>query len=541
MFTKAIAACRILLLTAVIGGLLASMAPAGQAYAATLDGEEASLCRLVNEYRAQKGVAPLLMSSSLTADSKWHTGDMASKNYFNHVDSSGRDFAARMSAFGYTATTAKGENIAAGSATAAATIAQWKSSPPHNDNMLNPNYHVMGIGRAYGATAQYGWYWNNTFGGFNDGATPCPATATLAVNDVSVNEGNSGTTTATFTVTRAGDTSGTSSVRYNTADGTATAGSDYTALPLTTLTFAAGQATRTVAVSVNGDKAVEKAESFYLQLSSATGATIADASGTATIQNDDRTMGDYDGNGTTDMAVYRPSTGLWLRAGAAATTFGGAGDLPVPGDYDGNGTTDIAVFRPSTGQWFRSGAAAVSWGVAGDVPVPGDYDGNGTTDVAVFRPSTGQWLRPGAAAVTWGVADDVPVPGDYDGNGTTDVAVFRPSTGIWFRVGAAATSFGVTGDIPVPGDYDGNGTTDIAVLRPSTGQWFRSGAAIISWGVAGDVPVPGDYDGNGTADVAVFRPSTGQWLRPGQAPVVLGGVGDQALPLPGAIRRVYFP
>jgi len=50
--------------------------------------------------------------------------------------------------------------------------------------------------------------------------------------------------------------------------------------------------------------------------------------------------------------------------------FGASGDLPVPGDYDGNGTTDIAVFRPSTGVWYVRNGATVAWGASGDRPLP---------------------------------------------------------------------------------------------------------------------------------------------------------------------------
>src|SRR6185437_1845597 len=96
--------------------------------------------------------------------------------------------------------------------------------------------------------------------------------------------------------------------------------------------------------------------------------------------------------------------GLWSidPAGGGATTttsFGLANfvDIPAPGDYDGDGKTDLAVFRPSTGQWFIStgGSTRVVW-FGGtnltDLPVPGDYDGVGYTEPAVFRPATGQWL-----------------------------------------------------------------------------------------------------------------------------------------------------
>jgi hypothetical protein len=109
----------------------------------------------------------------------------------------------------------------------------------------------------------------------------------LSVNDVTINEGNSGTTTFTFTVTRSGATAGTSSVTYATANGSATAGSDYTALPATTLNFAAGETSKTVSVSVIGETVVEPDQTFSLKLSSPVRATISDDTGTGTIRNDD--------------------------------------------------------------------------------------------------------------------------------------------------------------------------------------------------------------------------------------------------------------
>jgi hypothetical protein len=85
----------------------------------------------------------------------------------------------------------------------------------------------------------------------------------------------------------------------------------------------------------------------------------------------------------------------------------------VPGDYDGNGTDDRAVYRPSSGFWFVQNQAVVQWGLPGDLPVPGDYDGNGTMDRAVYRPSTGTWFVQNQVTVQWGLPGDVPASRAY--------------------------------------------------------------------------------------------------------------------------------
>ena len=252
------------------------------------------------------------------------------------------------------------------------------------------------------------------------------------------------------------------------------------------------------------------------------------------------TPADFDANATTDIAVYRPSTGVWYVRNRESTGWGADGDIPVPGDYDFNGTTDIAVYRPSTGVWYVRDGVITGWGASGDIPVPGDYDGNGTTDIAVYRPSTGVWYVRDGVITGWGASGDIPVPGDYDGNGTIDIAVYRPSTGVWYVRDGVITGWGASGDIPVPGDYDGNGTTDIAVYRPSTGVWYVRNGVITGWGASGDIPVPGDYDGNGTTDIAVYRPSTGVWYMRNVGITGWGANGDIPVVLPFAIGHIFF-
>jgi VCBS repeat-containing protein len=119
----------------------------------------------------------------------------------------------------------------------------------------------------------------------NDDAVPLP---TLSISDATVTEGNSGTTILTYTVTASAPApAGGITFDVATADGTATADSDYIAHALTGQTIAAGSTTYTFSVTVNGDTTVEPNEAVLVNLSNATNATIADAQGVGTITNDD--------------------------------------------------------------------------------------------------------------------------------------------------------------------------------------------------------------------------------------------------------------
>ena len=113
----------------------------------------------------------------------------------------------------------------------------------------------------------------------------------ISISDVTVTEGDAGTKVATFTVSRASGTAA-FDVNFATADGTATAGSDYVAQPTGTLSFAAGDLTKTISVTINGDTAVEPNETFFVNLTGVTnGGTIVKSQGVGTIANDDTAAG----------------------------------------------------------------------------------------------------------------------------------------------------------------------------------------------------------------------------------------------------------
>ena len=252
-------------------------------------------------------------------------------------------------------------------------------------------------------------------------------------------------------------------------------------------------------------------------------------------------MGDFDGDGRTDVSVYRPSEGVWYinssRDGFGALRWGIATDQIVPGDYDGDGKTDVAVFRPAadptqTDFYILKSSnftwAGLSWGLPADIPVVEDYDGDAVDDVAVYRPSSRTWyvLRSSNRSVQIYVNFPLgtPVTGDFDGDGKGDFNIYQG--GEWFIAQSSLnyqiTIFGLGGQLNdriVPCDYDGDGKDNPAIFRPSTGAWHirrpDQGTTVIPFGISTDTPVPGDYDGDGRCDVAIYRGGTwwinGSW------------------------------
>jgi len=274
---------------------------------------------------------------------------------------------------------------------------------------------------------------------------------------------------------------------------------------------------------------------------------------------------DFDGDGRTDLAIWRPSTGTFFAMTSESgytfrfsRSWGVVGDKPFTGDIDGDGVVDLIVWRPTEGTWYwlTSGtgydptrAGSLQWGIAsqGDIPILADFDGDGRQDFAVYRNSTGDWFwltsstnytRSAFRTVQWGVPSlgDIPMVGDFDGDGKQDLTVWRGSTGEWFwltsstdyaRSAFRTVQWGIPsqGDRPLTGDFDGDGRSELFVYRPSIGTWFwltSSSGYFNSAGTVGqvplgdnslgDVPTIGDFDGDGRADIAVWRSGDGFWF-----------------------------
>ena len=163
---------------------------------------------------------------------------------------------------------------------------------------------------------------------------------TAAIGNISVTEGNSGTTAATFTVTRSSGV-GTASVDYATANGTAQAGSDYVAQS-GTIRFAAGETSKTITILVNGDTANEANETFTVNLTNSVGFVVPAPSATATILNDDTgPVAIYDIQG---LGHRSPFTGQVVATSGVVTAVRSNGFYLQDPTGDGNVGTSDAIF-----------------------------------------------------------------------------------------------------------------------------------------------------------------------------------------------------
>ena len=170
--TGVVALCLGALVALVLTCVHAAPSAAHYVAAHALAPEERALCQLINRYRSQSGAPPLRASWTLTKAARWHSFDMARHDRFDHVDSRGREFDARIRSFGYHAPTI-GENLVAGAGDPRTMFEVLKNSPAHRRNMVRTKLAVIGVGRAYGAGTVFEWYWTTTFGGTIDRSVAC--------------------------------------------------------------------------------------------------------------------------------------------------------------------------------------------------------------------------------------------------------------------------------------------------------------------------------------------------------------------------------
>lgn len=164
------------MLLAVVALMLAGTLFYGRSAAAATayDSEELQFLQLINKYRQNNGLQPLLLSDTLTLTSDRHSEDMAKYNFFAHDTVRSSYYPAgsqpwdRMAVDGYDYNTYRGENLAVGYETAEEAFEAWRNSPSHNAAMLDGNYKVVGIARLNVPGSEWGSYWTTDFGGVVD-------------------------------------------------------------------------------------------------------------------------------------------------------------------------------------------------------------------------------------------------------------------------------------------------------------------------------------------------------------------------------------
>jgi hypothetical protein len=352
--------------------------------------------------------------------------------------------------------------------------------------------------------------------------------AGLTISDVVVRERVApATAVATFTVTLAPP--GTATVNWATADGTATGGSDYVAGG-GPLSFTPGSSTQLVTVTVSPDALVEGVETFAVDLSGASGASIAHGTGTARIL-DPPAGGDFNADNRNDLLWRHDVSGenvLWFMNGA--NLINGTFTTPPTltdvrwkmvgtNDFNADGRPDILWRHAVSGEnvlWYMNGSvlasgtfltpsslADVRWGMAGT----GDFNVDGRPDI-LWRHSqsgeivvwfmngsvlqSGTFLTPSAFTdVNWQTVGT----GDFNGNGRTDILWRHAQSGqnvVWFLEGTSLVSGAFTNPpaladpawrMVATGDYNFDGRVDIVWRHSTSGQnvmWFMNGIDLVS-------------------------------------------------------------
>lgn len=265
----------------------------------------------------------------------------------------------------YTASSLTGVNIPAGATTQVFNVVVNgdllnESGETFFVNITNVANAILGDGQGVGTIV-------------NDDALP-----SLSIDDVTVIEGN-GTVNANFTVSLSAPSGRNVTVNYATADGTATAPGDYTSLS-GGLLFNAGTTALAVSVTVNGDSVPEADETFFVNLSGAVNASIADGQGVGTIGNDDVPVTVSPGSVPAGTVGVAYSQTLTASGGSGPYTFAvTAGALPAGMTLSSGGALSGT---PTAGGSFSFTATATD-----SSPVPGPFSGSQAYTLTIAAPT----------------------------------------------------------------------------------------------------------------------------------------------------------
>jgi len=347
------------------------------------------------------------------------------------------------------------------------------------------------------------------------------------------------------------------SVNYATANGTATAGTDYTAIPPTTLTFNPGETSKTITVAVNGDNQVELNETFFINLSNlqtnGSNVILADNQGQGTITDDDRPKitiapgtnpveGGTVGTFIITLDTPAPTGGIVVNFNTTGSTATLATDYSLTagtnGDFNGDGKLDLAVANHGGNNVsVLLGTGTGSFGTAtnfsvGSSPISvtvGDFNGDGKSDLATANHSssnvsvllgTGTGSFGPATNFTVGISPRSVTVGDFNGDGKSDLATAnRSSSNVSVLLGTGTGSFGTATNFTVGssphsvmvGDFNGDGKSDLATANRygynvsvllGTGTGSFGTATNFSVGSSPFSVTVGDFNGDGKSDLA---------------------------------------